>query len=557
MSNKSQYSISPIAAAVSAALAAPGAAIAQVDSAEGELEEIIVTATKREQDIQKIPASVQAIPEAMLQEIGALNTEDYVLLMPSVNWVNFNSGGSNFIIFRGVTTNGSFTATQSSSIYLDEIPMTATNGSQPDVRILDVARVEALSGPQGTLFGGAAQAGTLRIITNKPDTSNFEASAEIIARNGDESDASYSISGVFNIPLVEDVFAIRIAGQAAEDGGFIDNLLGHHPDTWFGETAAENAAGGTAAPRAWGANRLEWGNTRNDNVAEDNWNSAEHALFRVSARWDISDNWAVTGAYHYGDTESQGNNAYNPFVGDLETISFVKNISRSEWDMTSLTIEGDFEWGQFVSATSFLENQRTFQSDTTMYYKYYMTRNYCTDKGDWADSGYYWLWDNTENGRAIYAPLYCVWPTTNPSGAIDQLPDLAGRVTGPEWQERFTQEFRLSHQGDTFDWLAGLYYEESNDSWNSIWLQDAATPYQDSMSYAFIEHCANALPGDPINQMWNCKASTNSGILGTAGGAAAINAALPTADHYWDSRDDTDWERRPCSASSPGTRLTR
>ena len=552
MSHTKPYSISPIAAAVSAAIAAPAAALAQEPGASATLDEVIVTATKREQNLQDIPAAIQAIPEQMLKEIGALNTEDYVRFMPAVNWINFNSGGSNRIVFRGVnTTTGSFTATASASVYLDEIPITATNGSQPDIRMMDVARVEALAGPQGTLFGAAAQSGTLRIITNRPDVSNFEASADVMFRNGSESDVSHSVTGVLNIPLVEDVFAIRLAAQAAEDGGYIDNMLGHQPDTWFGETAAQNVAGGTAAPRAWGGNRLEWGEHRNDDVAEENWNSADYINLRVSARWDFNDQWSATLAYHYGDTDSQGNNSYNPFVGDLQTINFVKNTSRSEWDMTALTIEADLGFAQLVSATSYFENQRTFSGDTTMYYKYYMTRNYCTDKGVWASLGnaangyfYYWLWENTENGRAIYGPLYCPFPTTNPSGAIDQLPDLNGLVQGPEWQERFTQEIRLSHQGETFDWLAGLYYEDSNDSWDAVWMKPGDTPYPETMSYAFIESCANAAPGSPLASMWNCTASTNSGILGTRGGAAAILAALPTADHYWDSRDNTDWETK-------------
>ena len=552
MSHTKQYSISPIAAAVSAALATPTVALAQQDGTTDTLDEIIVTATKREQNLQEIPASIQAIPESMLKDIGALNTEDYVRFMPSVNWINYNGGGNNFIVFRGVNTGtGSFTATASASVYLDEIPITATDGSQPDVRMLDVARVEALSGPQGTLFGAAAQSGTLRIITNKPDTSKFEASGEVMFRSGETSDASHSITGVFNIPLIEDVFAVRLAAQSAEDGGFVDNILGHTPDTWFGETAAENAAGGTAAPRSWGSNRMGWGDYRNDNVAEENWNSADFTNLRVSARWDINDEWSATGAYHYGKTDSQGNTGYNPFVGDLQTIRFVKDTSESEWDIASLTVEYSNDFVQFVSATSFYENQRTFKFDNTLYYKYYMTRNYCSDNGVWADLGdaengyfYYWLWENSDNGRAIYAPLYCVFPTTNPSGGVDQLPELVGVGEGPEWQERFTQEFRLSHQGETFDWLGGLYYEDSNDSWNSVWMKEANVPYQDSMSYAFINDCANAPAGSPLASMWNCTASSNSGILGTRGGAAAINAALPGADHYWDSRDNTDWETK-------------
>jgi iron complex outermembrane receptor protein len=557
MSHTNQYSISPIAAAVSAALVTPGAALAQDEGASDDaLDNIIVTATKREQNLQEIPASIHALPEAMLREIGALNTEDYVRFMPSVNWINFNTGGNNFIVFRGVnTTSSGFTGTQSSSVYLDETPLTATDGTQPDIRMMDIARTEALSGPQGTLFGAAAQAGTLRVITNKPDTSQYEASADVMFRNGSDSDVSHSVTGMINIPLVEDVFAIRIAAQSAEDGGYIDNVLGHTPDTWFGETAAESAA---AAPPAymypdpyiwrceqgqgdcvWGTHRLEWGNLRNDDVAEENWNSAEFTALRVQARWEINDNWAVTAAYHYGYTESQGSSAYNPFVGDLQTIGFVKNYSESDWDMSALTIEADLGFAQFVSATSFYENQRTYKIDNTLYYKYYTT-NYCGDQGAVGSTAYTWYyWENPVTDRAVYLPLYCVTPAAgSPSGDVTQIPDMAGVGEGPEWQERFTQEFRLSHQGENFDWLAGLYYEDSNDSWNSVWMKDANTPYQESLSYAFLSACSE---GTVANYLCYGDYSPN-GI--DKADPAEVAAALLTADHYWDSRDDTDWETK-------------
>jgi len=543
MSQNKDFSISPVAAAVSAALAVPGAAIAQDAGAALTLDEIIVTARKREENLQKIPASIHALPEAMLKEIGALNTEDYVRFMPSVNWINFNSGGNNFVVFRGVnTTSSGFTGTQSSSIYLDETPITATDGTQPDIRMMDISRTEALSGPQGTLYGAAAQAGTLRIITNKPDTSQFEANGEVMFRSGDTSDPSHSVTGMINIPLVEDVFAIRVAAQTAEDGGYIDNVLGHTPDTWWGETAAESAANAPPAYMypdpyiwkceqgqgdcVWGTHRLEWGDLQNDDVAEENWNSAEFTNIRVSARWEINENWSATLAYHHGDTDSQGSSAYNPYVGDLQTIGFAKNTSQSEWDMSSLTLEADLGFAQFVSATSFFENQRTYQIDNTLYYKYYTT-NYCGDQGAVGATYYTWYyWENPVTDRAVYLPLYCVTPVANPSGDVTQIPDMVGLGEGPEWQERFTQEFRLSHQGEKFDWLGGLYYEESNDSWNSVWMKDANTPYPDSMSYAFIEACNNGTVGN-----YGCTTPDSGNAIDLAD-PAAVDAALATADHY-------------------------
>ena len=557
MTSKHQFTLNPIAAAITAAFVSPAIAQDEQDEAKDAptLEEVIVTATKIEANIQKIPSSVQAIPESMLKDIGALDASDFTRFMPQVNWINYNNG-ENVVIFRGVhTSTGAFTMTRSSTVYLDEMPITATNGSSPDIRMLDVNRTEALSGPQGTLFGAAAQAGLLRIITNQPDPSQFTASADLEVRNGSDSALSHNITAVFNVPLIEDVFAIRFAAMSAEDGGFIDNVPGHTPDTWFGETNVESAANAPPAYMypdpyiwrceqgqgdcVWGTNRLEWGSLSNDDVVENDWNSTEYLLYRISARWNINDTWSVTGAYHYGDTDSQGNSAYNPFVGDLQTIGFAKNTSQSEWDLTALTIEGNFDFGQFVSATSFYENQRDYVRDATLYYKYYTAR-YCGDQGAVGATYYtFYYWENPVTGRTVYLPLYCVTPAAgSPTGDLSQLPDMVGVAEGPEWQERFTQEFRFSYQGDTFSWLAGLYYEESEDNWDAVWMKDPNTPYQESIAFAFIEACLNQTV---VNYV--CYGSYAGNGLDQID-PAEIAAALATADHMWHSMDRTDWERK-------------
>ncbi len=167
MSHTYPYSKSPIAAAVSAALVTPAAALAQEEGAgDNTLDNITVTARKRDEDVQKIPASVQAIPEAMLNDLGALTTEDFARFIPSMVWRKESGAGDNQIIFRGINTGASdFIAKSSASAYLDETPMTFM-GDQPSIRMMHIARVEALAGPQGTLFGAAAQSDTLRVITH-------------------------------------------------------------------------------------------------------------------------------------------------------------------------------------------------------------------------------------------------------------------------------------------------------------------------------------------------------------------------------------------------------
>ena len=507
MSHTNQYSISPIAAAVSAALVTPAAALAQEEGASDvAIDNIIVTARKREENLQRIPASVQAIPEAMLKDMGALNTEDYARFVPSLNWINFSSGGANRVVFRGVSTGiSNFIATSSASVYLDEIPITATNGSQPEIRMMDIARVEALAGPQGTLFGAAAQAGTLRIITNRPDPSQFEASVEGIMRTGDESDPSHSITGVFNIPLVEDVFAIRIAAQQAKDGGFIDNVFGHTPDTFFGTNIPATNSG-----------RDEYGTTNNLDVVEENWNSVDFSAVRIGARWDINDKLSATLTYNYGDTVALAGNDYNPFVGDLQTIAFTKNFRRDEWEVTSLTIEGDLGFAQFVSATSFLDREYSYRLDKTVYFKYYSVK-YCTHLGPAAAFPGYWA---NPAGTAVYYPRYCVMPTVGSSGDPLQQSEFIGVIEGPSWQYRFTQELRLSHQGETFDWLAGLYYEDSDDNWDSVWMR-GVDDYQITSSIAYFEEV-----------IYGCATCSNPGIT------------FPDAEYLFVNFDRTNWEQK-------------
>jgi outer membrane receptor protein involved in Fe transport len=446
--------------------------------------------------VQDIPFSVQAIPEEMLKDMGALNTEDYARFIPSMTWLNWAGAGSNQIIFRGVNTGtDNFVATASASVYLDEVSVTQT-GSQPNVRMMDINRVEALAGPQGTLYGAAAQAGTLRIHTNQPDPTGFESSVDASFFTGSDSDASHSVTGVLNLPLVEDVFAIRIAAQTAEDGGFIDNVLGHTPDGWWAYYHFPDDPV-----------RSTWGTLDNSDVVEENWNSIEYTAARISARWDINDDWAATFAYNYSENESHASMDFNPFVGDLQTIAFARNWRRDEWDLYSLTIEGDLGFAQFVSATSFFDRTYDYEIDGTIYHKYYTAWG-CEERPDTAY--YYWLWVNPATGMGIYYPQYCIMPG-DPTASPYLLGDANAILAGPEWNDKFAQEFRLTHQGEKFDWLAGLYYEESSDNWDAVWAKSTTGDYQDTLSLYYFED-----------------------IWGTT---------FPTATGAYLSSDRTDWEQ--------------
>ena len=227
-----KLAITPVTAAVTAALYPGYDAVAQ-DNQAGVLEEIVVTARKRAETIQEIPATVQAISQESLAAMGARAMEDYARFVPSMNVVTYGPGSST-VVFRGTITGPGYIGQSTSSVYLDNISITQT-GSQPNIRAVDTARVEALSGPQGTLYGSDAQAGTMRIITNQPVMNTFEAVFDGEVRGGGSSDESYRGSLVFNIPLVEDSLAMRVVGFKDHDGGYIDNVFGrtadwHSPD---------------------------------------------------------------------------------------------------------------------------------------------------------------------------------------------------------------------------------------------------------------------------------------------------------------------------------------
>ena len=159
-----------MAVAVSAALAGGSQAIAQ----DPMLEEVIVTATKRSSNMQDIPQSIQAFTTEDIQRRGFRGIDDYSKQVPGLAMVRREPAGTS-VVFRGVASSGiQFGTNPSAAVYLDEQPVTSA-GRNLDPRLIDIARVEALSGPQGTLFGDSSQSGTLRVITNKADTTGFEA----------------------------------------------------------------------------------------------------------------------------------------------------------------------------------------------------------------------------------------------------------------------------------------------------------------------------------------------------------------------------------------------
>ena len=516
MQTPGKYSITPVTAAVTAALYPGFTAVAQEGQDEFALEEIVVTARKRAESMQDIPATIQAISQESLAAMGAKTMEDYARFVPSVNVVQYGSNSST-VVFRGAITGAGYIGQATSSVYLDEISITQT-GSQPSIRAVDIQRVEALSGPQGTLYGSDAQAGTMRIITNKPVMNTFEAIFDGEVRGGGESDASYRGSLVFNVPLVEDTLAMRVAGYSDRDGGFIDNVLGRTAD-WHGlgdrSDPDNNRAPANAGP-------VQWGSLDNAGVVEENWNQQEVYGGRAQLRWEMNDRWAATASYHYQKADDGASNHFDPFVGDLKTVRFHDEYRTEEFNMGSLVLEGDMGFAQVVAAVSYFDRKWDGLDDITTY-AHYWAAAYCHDSNytpEYIDNNpqyfpYYTgdsVFPNPDTGYVIWWPVYCQGPT------VDS--DFFSSYNYIGNDDKLTAEIRLSGEGDTFDWIVGAYYEESKDSW----LAPFATPttggrgdwsvnniYQDSISLQFYE--------------W---------YFGTS---------LPTATESWSSGSHTDWQQ--------------
>ena len=186
----------PVASAVLLALASP-ALMAQETSVLGE---VIVTAQKRSESLQDVPISIDALGEEKMKELNVQNFKDYVQFLPSVTMQPSPGSGSGFnaVYMRGVATGGDGQATTSQpsvGMYLDEQPITTIQGNL-DVHLYDIARVEALAGPQGTLYGASSQAGTIRIITNKPDPAAFAAGYSLEANYVDMDEPGYVAEGI-------------------------------------------------------------------------------------------------------------------------------------------------------------------------------------------------------------------------------------------------------------------------------------------------------------------------------------------------------------------------
>jgi outer membrane receptor protein involved in Fe transport len=437
-----------IAYAVSVALTGNYAPAVLAQSQTADLEAVIVTARKREETLIDIPQEIQAIGQDELERANITNVGDIARFVPSLSYTATTPGRGS-IYFRGVADDSSsFIADASAAVYLDEQPLTQSS-LQPEIRLVDIERIEALPGPQGTLYGSSSQAGTLRYITNKPDPTGFESNVSLDAYSVQDGDEGYEISGVVNVPLGENV-ALRVVGFSARDAGFIDNVLG-------------TSLGGTF-----------------DNAAfvEDDINDADYVGGRAAVRWLARDNWTVdVGLIHQQlDANTYAEDNVQRAGRELAVVRFQDESRSDEWSQLALTLQGDLGWGQLTSATSYFTRDISYFQDNTDY-TFYLS--------------------------SFFDPELCATYQTAYYCRYSFGPDPVGLGwRDKDYADRFAQEFRLQGSTEKTTWLAGLFYENMENGFDFFTRID---DYEDTQAFQVLSAEYGIEPGTTDNSFYHSK----------------------------------------------------
>lgn len=426
----------PLASAISAILAGVPAAYAQDQQEETTtLGTVTVTAQKRTENLQDVPLSITTFGNEQLEQLHINDFDDYIKYLPSVTFTSIGPGFS-VAYFRGVASgeNNNHSGPQPTvGMYLDEQPITTIQGAL-DIHLYDIARVESLAGPQGTLYGASSMAGTIRIITNKPDSGAFDAGYSLEANSVDGGTEGYIAEGFVNIPLGERA-AVRLVGWYREDAGFIDNVPA---------TRTFPTSGGCIS----NFNPPAPGCVASPTLAEEDYNDVETYGARAALRIDLSDNWSITPSVMAQDQKTNGIFAENPGRDDLGTARFYPDESGDKWLQAALTVEGKLGNFDLTYAGAYLKRDDFVNSDYSDYSYFYDVQ-----------SGYgaYWYDD-----------------LGNP------LPDPSQYINGTDYYKRQSHEIRLtSPQDQRFRFVTGLFYQtQSHDIYQNYQINNLGTPLE-------------------------------------------------------------------------------
>ncbi len=448
---------------------------------DGSIADIVVTATRREESLNKIPVAIQALSGDTLNDLNITSFDKLIEYLPNVRSASRGPGASSIFI-RGLSTDspglqisGTAGTAPSVALYVNDAPASLV-GRNLDLYAADLQRVEVLAGPQGTLYGASSMGGAVRYITNKPDLNDFKAgfnSSYAMTKGGDDSVAA----DVFvNIPIIKDKFAIRAVFYSDNQGGYIDNVPGTYQmpfDAHVGQagrlptgnpllvmraiqscqlTATTVRANCDGSQYLRGGRGPVRGEINNDRFVEDNYNDASYRGGRIEATFKLNDDWSINAMHARQQLNTDGVFDYEPAVGDLQVTQFNENSLRDKFDLTTWTVNGRLGFLDIIYTGSYLNHSALQKADYASYSNIglFVPHYEC-------DAGIYYSFPGYNNPTKCYSP--------NKSYQVRNK------------TQRTTHELRVTTPaGERIRATAGVFYDVNKLTDNTDWsyLQEAA-----------------------------------------------------------------------------------
>jgi iron complex outermembrane recepter protein len=386
------------------------------------LDEVVVTARKRRENLQEVPQNIDVFTSQDLQNLGIRGFEDFALLTPSISVVSIGPDNQRFFI-RGASDGSGptfGTSNVSTTGYLLDDLSLDFYGHTPDLHLYDIERIEVLNGPQGTLFGASAMSGAVRIVTKKPDPRAFSAGVDIDGGHLEGGANNWTYEGFANIPLVEGRSAVRLSAYSEYDGGYIDNLLATRH--WLNGTASTNAA---------------W--------AGSDFNRQDVVGGRIALLQNFSDDWRATLTGYSQRQRFRGLWEENPAQYGPYNLQLFSPQGGYEYDQfLDLHVEGNMGIADLVYAGGYSSQRRR--------------RLY-----DFSDYAQYSSYASFAQGSA------CKTSPINGTGSYGgcNVPYMYGQVSGII--QKWSNEVRLqSKSGGRAHWTLGVYWEKTADPYSGV-----------------------------------------------------------------------------------------
>jgi iron complex outermembrane receptor protein len=462
------------------------------------LEEIVVTATRREENISRVPISVTAFSQDMIDQRGVKDFQDVVRFTPGVS---IDNSGTNAISIRGISSSGGAGTT---GIYIDDSPIQMRAlGFNPDdtlPKTFDLDRVEVLRGPQGTLFGAGSEGGTVRYIMTQPSVtkeSTYVRSEASFTRGGEPS---YEAGIAHGGPIINDVFGYRASIWYRYDGGWIDRI---DPTTLQTVDKNANRANTVAARLAFLIQPV------------DGLRITPSIMFQNSRKHDFSTYWPA-----YTDVGS----------GNFKNATPERLPDPDRYYLPAIKIEADLGPVEFISNSSYYNRlEHTSYQGTAYDLAYFQSIG-------WPSAAYGGVDPVTGDGIGLpcagsAAPpgSQCSWYPLLDAGGVHLPPGFAGYATPNTMtnsQESYTQEFRLqsTDAASPWKWTVGAFWSLAKES--SI--EELKDPQINQFFNALFGEDAFAVFGGP---WYNCPTY-----------ASPMNApqTFPACDIYYNNNKSFD-----------------